>query len=101
MTPVCEIAVHLAVAGDVFDSVFLCCPFSRGDVLEELWDLIESVSKGFSTYPCQTYNSERVHWYITGYCAVLSRIRHDRDEVSAKTFSNFLLKLSHIRKGEK
>ena len=24
-----EIAVHLAVAGDVFDGVFLCCPFSH------------------------------------------------------------------------
>ena len=22
-----EIAVHLTVAGDVFDGVFLCCPF--------------------------------------------------------------------------
>ena len=25
----CEIAVHLAVAGDGFDGVFLCCPFSQ------------------------------------------------------------------------
>ena len=24
-----KIAVHLAVAGDVFDGVFLCCPFSH------------------------------------------------------------------------
>ena len=24
-----EIAVHLAVAGDVFDGVFMCCPFSH------------------------------------------------------------------------
>ena len=24
-----NIAVHLAVAGDVFDGVFLCCPFSH------------------------------------------------------------------------
>ena len=24
------IAVHLAVAGEVFDDVFLCCPFSKG-----------------------------------------------------------------------
>ena len=28
--PVWEVAVHLAVAGDVFDGVFLCCPVSRG-----------------------------------------------------------------------
>ena len=27
--PVLEIAVHLAVAGDVFAGVFLCCPVSR------------------------------------------------------------------------
>ena len=25
--PVLEIAIHLAVAGDVFDGVFLCCLF--------------------------------------------------------------------------
>ena len=25
--PVWETAVHLAVAGGVFDAVFLCCPF--------------------------------------------------------------------------
>ena len=24
-----KIAFHLAVAGDVFDGVFLCCPFSH------------------------------------------------------------------------
>ena len=27
--PVWETAVHLAVAGGVFEGVFLCCPFSR------------------------------------------------------------------------
>ena len=27
--PVWEIAVHLAVACDVYDGVFLCCPFSH------------------------------------------------------------------------
>ena len=43
-------AVHLAVAGDVFDGVFLCCPFFQRDVLDEIWDLIESVSEGFPTY---------------------------------------------------
>ena len=42
-------AVHLAVAGDVFDRVFLCCPFFPRDVLDEIWDLIESVSEDFST----------------------------------------------------
>ena len=28
----------------------LCCPFSPLDVLDGIWDLIESVSKGFLTY---------------------------------------------------
>ena len=42
-------AVHLAVADDAFDSVFLCCFFPRDD-LDEIWDLIESVSEGFPTY---------------------------------------------------
>ena len=36
---------YLAVAGDVYDGVFLCCP-----VLDEIWDLIESVFEGFLTY---------------------------------------------------
>ena len=35
-----DITVHLAVAGNVFDSVFLCCPFFPRDVLDESWDLI-------------------------------------------------------------
>ena len=43
-----EMAVHLAVAGDVFDGVFLCCPC---DILDEIWDLIESVSEGFLPSP--------------------------------------------------
>ena len=37
-----EIVFHLAVACDVYDSVFLCCPFSH----EMSW-IIESVSEGF------------------------------------------------------
>ena len=52
-SPGWEIAVHLAVAGNVFDGVFLCCPFFPRDVLDEIWDIIESVSEGFSTYFCQ------------------------------------------------
>ena len=32
-----KIAVHLVVAGDVLDGVFLCCLFPR-DVSEEIWD---------------------------------------------------------------
>ena len=39
-----EIAVHLAVAGDVFDAVLFCAVlFSPRDVLDEILDLIESV----------------------------------------------------------
>ena len=40
-------AVHLAVAGGVFDCVFLCCFFFPLDVLDEIWDLIGSVSEDF------------------------------------------------------
>ena len=36
MTPVWEIAVHLAVEGDVFAGVFLCCPLFPRDVLDEI-----------------------------------------------------------------
>ena len=50
-------AVHLVVAGHVFDGVFLCCPFSPRDVLDEIWDLIKSVSEDFPTYSCK-YASE-------------------------------------------
>ena len=41
------IAVHLAVACDVYDGVFLCCPFPPRDVLDEILSLIESVSEVF------------------------------------------------------
>ena len=44
-----EIAVRLAVVGDVFDGVVFAAVFPR-DVLDEIWDLIESVSEGFPTY---------------------------------------------------
>ena len=38
---------YLAVAGGVFDGVFLCCHFFPLDVLDEIWDVIESVSERF------------------------------------------------------
>ena len=41
------IAVHLAVAGDVFDGVFLCCPFFSRDVLDEIWDLMSQCLRVF------------------------------------------------------
>ena len=46
-------AVYLSVVGGVFDGVFLYCLFSPLDVLDEIWDLIESFSEGFLTYSCQ------------------------------------------------
>ena len=42
--------VHKAVTGDVFGGVFLCCPFSPRDIMDEIWDLIESVSESFPSY---------------------------------------------------
>ena len=45
-----KIAVHLAVACDVYDGVFLCCLFFPLGVLDEILNLIESVSEGFSSY---------------------------------------------------
>ena len=38
------------VAGGVFDGVFLFCPFSPLDVLDEICDVTESVSEGLFTY---------------------------------------------------
>ena len=62
------VVVHLAVAGDVFDVVFLCCPFSPRDVLDEIWDLIESVSEDFPTYS-SIFQSEPLH--LSSYLALL------------------------------
>ena len=44
------IAIHLAVAGGVYDDVFLCYSFFPRDVLDGNLDFIESVSEGFPTY---------------------------------------------------
>ena len=54
--PVWEIAVHLAIAGDVF-----VLSFFPQDVLDEIWDLIESVSEGFPTYSTR---NEIVVWFL-------------------------------------
>ena len=42
--------VHLAVAGDVFDGVLICAVLVPRDVLDEIWDGIESVPEIFLTY---------------------------------------------------
>ena len=43
-------AVHPAVAEDVFDGVLFCVVFSPQDVLDEIWDWIESVPENFPTF---------------------------------------------------
>ena len=43
----------MAVADDVFNGVLCAVLFPR-DVLDEIWDFIESVSEGFPTYSTST-----------------------------------------------
>ena len=50
MVFVWEIAVHPAVTGDVYDNFFFVLSSFPRDVLDEIFDLIESVSEGFPTY---------------------------------------------------
>ena len=50
----------LAAAGSVSDGVFLCCPFSPLDVLDEIWDVTESVSEGFLTYIKRTISKYQI-----------------------------------------
>ena len=57
------IAVHLAVAGGVYDGVFLCCSFSPRQVLDGILNLIEPVPEGFPTYFCVHRN----HHFIANY----------------------------------
>ena len=53
----------MAVAGGVSDGVFLCCSFFPLDVLDEIWDVTESVSEGFLTYflLCQNQSHRAIH----------------------------------------
>ena len=60
--PVWEIAVHLAVACDVYDGLFVLFFFPRG-VLDEILNLIESVSDGFPSY------------FFTRNCGIFRRVR--------------------------
>ena len=57
----------MAVAGGVFDGVFFAVLFPL-DVLDEIWDLIESVSEGFLTYSCIRQNN----FYSGHYCRIMS-----------------------------
>ena len=55
-----------AVACDVYDGVFLCCPFSPRDVFDEILNLSESFSEGFSTY-------SSIQSHISGVFVKISR----------------------------
>ena len=44
------VAVRLAVACGVYGGFFLCCFFFSRGVLDEILNLIESVSEGFPSY---------------------------------------------------
>ena len=48
-----QIAFHLAAAGGVYDGVFFVLSFIQWDVLDEILDLIQSVSEGFPSYFCK------------------------------------------------
>ena len=56
--------VHLAVAGGIFDGVFLCCFFFPLDVLDEIWDLIESVSEGFLPTLLVEFTNNYLTWFF-------------------------------------
>ena len=43
-------AVHLAIAGDVFDGVFLCCPFSQETSWMRSGTKLSQFSEGFPSY---------------------------------------------------
>ena len=45
-----EFAVHPAVACDIYDGVFFVLPFFPLGVLDEILNLIESVSESFPSY---------------------------------------------------
>ena len=50
-----EIAVHLAVAGGVYDGVFLCCHFSHEMSWMRSWTKLSQFFEGFPTYPSKYF----------------------------------------------
>ena len=42
----------------------LCCPFSQLDVLDEIWDVTESVSKGFLTRSFKPMREGNPGWLL-------------------------------------
>ena len=60
-------AVHLAVAGDVYDGCLFVLSFFLRDILGELLDLLESVSEGFTTYSCLSLETKWFSWYFYTY----------------------------------
>ena len=63
--PAWEIAVHLAVAGDVFDGVFLWCPFSREMFWMRSGTLLSKLLRVFlPTLDSTASTPERVWWQL-------------------------------------
>ena len=80
-----KFAVHLAVAGSVYDSVFFCCPFAH----DTSW-LSESVSEGFPTYSCTiTLKEGLLHCILTSiqitgitwYCFILKNVENCKKKI--------------------
>ena len=61
-----ETAVHLAVAGGVFDGVFFVLSFFPLDVFDRIWDFIESVSEVFLFFPI--FSSPEHEVLMVSYC---------------------------------
>ena len=65
----------MAVACDVYDGVFFVLPFFPRDVLDEILDLIESVSEGFPIYSCNCDMNPSEIWLphffqlVASFCA--------------------------------
>ena len=79
-----EMAVHMAVACGVFYGVF-CAVLFPLDVLDGIWDLIESVSEGFLTYSyAQGQGHNEVRGQIVPKIVLLINYRRKFDETPRK-----------------
>ena len=61
--------LNVRLAGDHLSLVMsfiasFCAVLFPRDVLDEIWDLIESVSEGFPTYSCHHVNEDPLLWAI-------------------------------------
>ena len=66
-----EIAIHLAVACDVYNGVLLCCLFSHEVFFNETLNLIESVSEDFPSYSLMKKTLLILNIYYAKICLVL------------------------------